>query len=93
MPFYSAAHARDHPLTGVCLLICVFLCFSIPSSFSYSLGQCEFHHPFPKKDSFRHCSFLIFSGFVVAVATQHRRHVVYSIFFFGGLLFVVLARC
>jgi hypothetical protein len=93
MLFYSAVHACGHPLTGVCLIICIFLHFSVPSSFSYSLGQCEFHCPFPEKASFRHCSFLIFSEFIVAAATQHRRHVVYSIFFFGGLLFVVLARC
>jgi hypothetical protein len=69
MPFYSTAHDRGHPFTGVCLLLCVVLCFSAPSSFSCSLGQCEFHRPFPEKASFRHCSFLIFSGFIVAVAT------------------------
>jgi hypothetical protein len=96
MTLHVVLQCRTHlrpSLTGVCLLICVFLRFSAPSSFSDSLGQCEFHHPFLEKASFHHYSFLIFSGFIVAVATQHRRHVVCFIIFFGGLLFVVLARC
>jgi hypothetical protein len=62
MPSYSDTRARSHPLTSVFLLICILLHFSIPSSFSYSLGQCGFNPSFPEQPSFHHCSFLSSSG-------------------------------